>query len=184
VDETNVLVTDNLDLVNETKATKVIAELLLGRTLIKPTKIDVTARIALTDGEGDLARDRGRLSPTNLELLAMQRELFDGRIGVECAGSGAIKEGEENTRLFREDSDRLERAKVNKVEEFVNGCSCGEVADVDRATGGVIGGGESGSECRSRVVARRREGKRGRPWSAETLLLCDAIYLCERVRTD
>ena len=71
VDETNVLVTDNLDLVDETKATKVIAELLLGRTFIKPTKIDVTACIALTDGEGDLAWDRGRFSPTNLELLAM-----------------------------------------------------------------------------------------------------------------
>jgi len=70
--------------------------LLLGRTFIKSTKIDVTACVALTDGEGDLARDWGRLSPANLELLAVQRELFDGCIGVECAGSRAIKEGEEN----------------------------------------------------------------------------------------
>jgi hypothetical protein len=71
--------------------------LLLGRTLIKPTKIDVTACVALTDGEGDLAGDRGRLSPTNLELLAMKSELLDGCIGVERAGNRAIKEGEENT---------------------------------------------------------------------------------------
>ena len=103
---------------------------------------------------------------------------------MERAGGGAIKEGEENTRLFWEDSDGLERAKVNKIEEFVNGCSCGEVADVDRTTGGVIGGRESGSEGRSRVVARRRERKRGCSWSVETLLLCDAMYLCERVQTD
>lgn len=97
MDEANVLVTDNLDLVDETEATKVIAELLLGRTLVKPTKIDVTACIALADSEGDLTGNRGRLAPTYLELLAMQRELFDGRIGVERACSGAIKEGKENT---------------------------------------------------------------------------------------
>jgi hypothetical protein len=71
--------------------------LLFGCTLIKPTKIDVTACVALTDGEGDLAGDWGWLSPTNLELLAVQSELFDGCIGVERAGSRAIKEGEENT---------------------------------------------------------------------------------------
>ena len=97
VDKANVLVADNLDLVDETEATKVIAELLLGRTLVEPTKIDVTACIALADSEGDLARDRGRLAPTNLEFLAMQRKLFDGGIGVERACSGAIKEREENT---------------------------------------------------------------------------------------
>jgi hypothetical protein len=124
VDKTNVLVTDNLDLINKTEATKVVAELLLGRTLVEPTKIDITACIALTDSEGNLTGDRGRLSPTNLELLAMQRELFDGGIGVERARSGAIEEGKEDTRLFREDSDGLEGAKVDEIEEFVNRCSC------------------------------------------------------------
>ena len=61
---------------------------------------------------------------------------------------------------------------MDEVEEFVNGCSCGEVADVDGAAGGVIRGIECGSEGRSRVVARRREAKRGRSWSVVTLLLC------------
>lgn len=97
MDKANVLVTDNFDLVNETEATKVIAELFLGRTLVEPTKIDVAACIALAYSEGNLARDWGRLAPTNLELLAVQRKLFDGGIGVECACSRPIKEGEENT---------------------------------------------------------------------------------------
>jgi hypothetical protein len=54
----------------------------------------------------------------------MQRELFDGGIGMERARSGAIEEGKEDTRLFREDSDGLEGAKVDEIEEFVNRCSC------------------------------------------------------------
>jgi hypothetical protein len=58
VDKTNVLVTDNLDLINKTEATKVIAELFLGRTLVEPTKIDITACIALADSEGNLTGDR------------------------------------------------------------------------------------------------------------------------------
>jgi hypothetical protein len=97
VDKANVLVTDNLDLVDKTEAAKVIAELLLGRALVEPTKIDVTACVALADSEGNLTGNGGRLAPTNLELLAMQRELFDGGIGVERAGSRTIEEGKENT---------------------------------------------------------------------------------------
>ena len=97
VNKANVLVTDNLDLVNETKAAEVIAELLLGRTLVKSSKVDVTACIALTDSEGNLAWNWGRFTPTNLELLAMQRELFDGCVRVERAGNRAIKEREEYT---------------------------------------------------------------------------------------
>jgi hypothetical protein len=34
VDKTNILVTDNLDLINEPKATKVVTELLLGGAIV------------------------------------------------------------------------------------------------------------------------------------------------------
>jgi len=71
VDESDVFVTDNLHLVNEAKATEIITELLLSRSLIKSTEIDVTACVALTDSEGNLAGKWGRLFPANLELLAM-----------------------------------------------------------------------------------------------------------------
>ena len=37
VDKSNVLVADDLDLVDETEVAKVIAEFLLGRTLVEPT---------------------------------------------------------------------------------------------------------------------------------------------------
>ena len=35
----------------------------------------------------------------------MEREFFDGRVGVKCRGSGAIEEREENARLFGEDAN-------------------------------------------------------------------------------
>ena len=56
-------------------------------------------------GTGDGARRR--LAPSNLELLAMEGELFDGGIRMKCRGSGTIQEGKENARLFGEDADGL-----------------------------------------------------------------------------
>jgi hypothetical protein len=35
----------------------------------------------------------------------MERELFDGRVGMKCRSSGALEEREENARLFGEDAD-------------------------------------------------------------------------------
>ena len=71
---------------------------------------------------------------------------------------------------------------MDEIEEFVYGCGCGQVADVNSAAGGVIGGIESGREGRSRVVARRREANRGRSWGVETLLLCSDVSVFKRIR--
>jgi hypothetical protein len=107
VNKTDVLVTDNLDLIDQTKAAKVVTELFLRRTLIQSTEIDIAARVALTDGERDLAGHRRRLAPSNLELLTVERELFDGGIGMKRRSSCTIEEGKENARLFGEDADGL-----------------------------------------------------------------------------
>ena len=101
----DVLVTDNLDLIDQAKAAKVVPELLLCRTVVQSTEIDVAACIALADGQRDLAWHGRRLAPSNLELLAMEGELFDSGVGMKRRSSGAIEEREENARLFREDAD-------------------------------------------------------------------------------
>jgi hypothetical protein len=107
VHKTDVLVTDNLDLINQAKAAKVVPKLLLRRTVVQSTKIDIAACIALADGERNLARHGRRLAPSNLELLAVEGKLFDSGIGMKCRGSGTIEEGKENARLFGEDADGL-----------------------------------------------------------------------------
>lgn len=70
-----------------------------------------------------------------------------------------VKEGQEYTGFLREDSDRLERSEVDEVEEFVDGCSCRQVSNVNgtcscmgiaRHDGGECSGGV-GSGCRWNV---------------------------------
>jgi hypothetical protein len=56
VNKTDVLVMDNLDLIDQAKAAKVVAELLLCCTLIWPAKINIAACIALANGEHNLAQ--------------------------------------------------------------------------------------------------------------------------------
>ena len=92
MNKANVLVPDNLDLVDEPESTEIVSELLFGDGLVKTAKVDVPACIALADGQGDLTGDGAGLSPANLEFLAMENELFDGGIGVECGRCGTIEE--------------------------------------------------------------------------------------------
>src|SRR5260221_12876175 len=105
VHKTDVLVTDNLDLIDQAKAAKVVTELLLCRTLVQSTKVDIAACVALTNGQRDLARHRRRFAPSNLELLAVEGELFDSGIGMERRSSGTIEGREENARLLRGNAD-------------------------------------------------------------------------------
>jgi hypothetical protein len=96
VHKTDVFITDDLNLIDQAKAAEVVTELLLCRALIKSAEIDITACVALTDGQRDLAWHGRRLAPSNLELLAMEGKFFDRGIGMERGGSGAIEEREEN----------------------------------------------------------------------------------------
>jgi hypothetical protein len=92
VNKTDVLITDNLDLIDQAKAAKVVAELLLRRTLIQPAEIN-------------MARHGRRLAPSNLKHLAVEGELFDSGIGMKCRSSGTTEKRKENTRVFGEDAD-------------------------------------------------------------------------------
>jgi len=74
----------------------------------------------------------------------VEDELFEGGVGVESGCCCAFEEGDEYARFFWEDADGFEGAKVDEVEELVDGGGCGEVADVDGAACGVCGGGEGG----------------------------------------
>lgn len=135
MDEPNVLVPDDLDLVNETKAAQLVAELLLRHALVKSTEVDIPAGIALADGQSNLSRDRRGLAPANLQLLPVQRQFLDSGVGVEGSGGSTVKEGKEDAGLLGQNPDRLQRAEVDEVKQLVDGSSRREVADIHRAAG-------------------------------------------------
>ena len=143
MDETNVLVPNDLYLINQTKPAEVVPQLFLGRVLVQTAKIHVSAGVALLNCQGDLAGNWGRFSPTDFQFLSMQRQLLDDRISVKLSRSRSIQEGQEDTRLLRQYSDRFEGAEVNEIEKFVNGSSGREVPDVN----GAAGSGVSRTEC-------------------------------------
>jgi len=70
---------------------------------------------------------------------------------------------------------------MDQIEEFVYGCGCGEVTDIDSTTGGVIGCRESGGKGCSRVVARRRNAERGSARGVETLFIVE-VSVFGRIR--
>ena len=92
------------------------------------------------------------LSPTNLQLLSVQRQLLNDSVGIELSSSRAIQEGQEDTRLLREHPDRFEGTKVNEVEELIHRGGGGEIADVNGAAGSTVGGTESNLEGSGRIL--------------------------------
>jgi hypothetical protein len=93
MNETNVLIPDYFHLVDESKPTEIVTQLLLSQIFVKPAKIHVSASIALADRECHLGRHRGRFTPPNLEFLSVQRQLLDGSIRVERSGGGTVQKG-------------------------------------------------------------------------------------------
>ena len=172
VDETDVLVAHNLHLVDQAEAREVITQLLLGHCLVEPAEVHVATSVALLDRERNLRGHGRRLAPADLELLAVQRELLDERIGVEGCGRRAVEEGKEDTRLFGQDADRLERAEVHQVEKLIDGRGGGEVAHVDGPRGSVGLRGERGGQRSGRVgpSGGRRDRERGQALLVESLL--------------
>ena len=90
VDETNVLVPNDLDLIDQTEPAEIIPQLFFGRVLIQPAEIHVPAGIALLDRQRDLAGNWGGFSPTNLQLLSVEGQFLHDRVGIELSGGRGV----------------------------------------------------------------------------------------------
>jgi len=71
VDETDVFVPDDLDLINQTEPAEVIPQLLFRRVLVQTAEVYVPAGVALLNCQSNLAGNRGRFSPTDLQFLSV-----------------------------------------------------------------------------------------------------------------
>ena len=120
MDEADTLVPDNLDLVDEPKAAKIVTQLCFGNVFVQAAEIDVARGITLLDSEKDRRWHGAGLSPSDLEFDTMQRELLEGGIGVERSSGSTIEEGNESTRFLSENANRFNGAKFDETEEFVD----------------------------------------------------------------
>ena len=108
-----------------------------------------------------IAGDGAGFSPANLELLAVENELFDRGIGVEFGCCGTAEEGGKNAGFFWENTNRLEGTTMDKVEQFVDGDGSREVSDVDDASCGFGDAVRAIEQRESRRLWKRQLGRRG-----------------------
>jgi len=161
MDEADALVPDDLDLVDEAEAAKVVSQLCLSDVFIQTAEIDVARGIALLDSEKDRRRHGAGFSPAYLEFDTMQRYLLEGRIGVERSSGATLEEGNEGTRFLPENADGFNGAKLDKAEEFIDEGVRREVAHVDGTTISSICRCEArdwGVSLRSRNIKGRKTG--------------------------
>jgi hypothetical protein len=140
VDESDVLVPDDFNLIDQSKPTQIVPKLLLRESIIQPPKVHIPAGIALRDRQRNLRRDRGRFAPADLELLPVQGKFLNRRVRVERSCNRPVEEGEKDAGFLGENADGFERAKVHEVEQLVDGRGRGKVAHVDGAPCRVVGG--------------------------------------------
>ena len=134
MDEADALVPDNLDLVDETEAAKIVTQLCFGNIFVQAAEIDVARGIALLDSEKDRRWHGAGFSPADLEFDTVQRYLLEGGIGVESSGGSTIEERNEGTRFLSENTDRFNGPKLDETEEFIDESVRRKVAHVDGTT--------------------------------------------------
>lgn len=120
VNETNVLIPDDFDLVDKTEAAQIIPKHLLRHSFVEASEIDVAAGVALLDALQNLAGNWACLAPTDLQFVAVKSDFLDGGVSVECSGRCAVEEGDEDAGLFGEDTNGLDWAEMDQVEELVD----------------------------------------------------------------
>lgn len=150
VDKGNVLLPDDLDRVNGTELSKILAQLLVANLFGEVTQIDISRGARLLNSQSDRGRDLGGLAPANLDVLALDAELFQDGIRVEVGGSIGIEERDEGAVLVGEKADRLNLAATDVTQNLLGRRVRRNVSKVD--------GSARSSDHGSRAHLNRRGG--------------------------
>ena len=130
VDKPNGLFLDDLDGIDGTKPGQLLAQLILRHLLGQVPQVHVTrcARLlhSQSNGRGHL---RG-LPPTHLDIVALDGQLLQDRIGMEVRRGVAVEEGDERAVLVWQQPHRLDLPAANVVEDLFGGGFGGDVTQV------------------------------------------------------
>lgn len=158
VDKTDVLVSNNLDLINIPKRRANSSEILFGSRLIEITDKHIPSRLRFGDRSTDVTGQVRGMTPFDDELLTTQSKLFDRSIGEKGSGSRSVQEGDEDVAPVGEEFDVFDRAKSDEIEELVHGCLGMESTHVDGSPNHIARGGSGCSSSGWSIVARHGIG--------------------------
>jgi len=132
VDEGDPLLLDDPDMLNLSKALKVLQEELLGHVLLNPAHKDVAGGAVLHRLQ-NVRWERLGLSPPHLHLPVLKHEPAKGGFLEEELRRRGVNKGDEGAPLFRDDFDRVDHPAVDMVENLLCGGPGVNASKVDRA---------------------------------------------------
>ncbi len=135
MDESDVLLSHNLNGIDGAELTQVLAQFLIRDVLRQVSEVDVARRARLLDGQSDRGGYLGGLAPADLDILALDAELFQDGIRVEMSGRAGIQEGDEGTILVRKQADRFNLAASHMAKNFLGAGVRRDVAKVHGTAG-------------------------------------------------
>jgi len=133
VHKSNVFLPDDLDCVNGTKLAKIFTQLLLSDLLGQVSEVDIPRGARLLDSESNRCGNLRGFAPTNLDILALDAELFQDGIRVEMRSGARVQERDEGAVLIREQADRLDLAATDMAQDLLGRCVGRDVAKVHSA---------------------------------------------------
>jgi len=149
VHKSNVLLPHNLNRVNGTELAEILTDLLLGDVLRQVAKVDIARSTLLLNGQGHRGRDLRRLAPANLNILALDAELFQDGIRVEVSGGAGVQERDEGAVLVGKKANRLDLAAANVVQNLLS-------RSVRRDVAQIHGPARTSNEARAHAHGRGR----------------------------
>jgi len=118
VDESHLLVLNDLDVLNLAKALEFLPEEEVVHVLIDTTDKHIASGPVLNRVE-DLLGQRLWLSPANLDLAVLDNKAAGVGLAVEKLGRSGVDEGDEGTALLRQNLDGVNQTAVNMAENLV-----------------------------------------------------------------
>jgi len=137
VNEGHLLVLDDLDVLDLTKALKLLPEEEVVHVLIDAANKDIASGPVL-DGVEDLLGQRLWLSPTDLDLAILDDEAAGVGLTEEELGRSGVDEGDEGAALLRQDLDGVNQAAVHVAEDLIRAGVWVDASKVDRAVARVV----------------------------------------------
>ena len=118
MDKPNAFLLHKFDGINGAKLPQLLPQLLFRHILWQVPNVNIARRARLLHSKRYRGRYLRGLSPAHLDVVALDGQLLQDRVGVEVGGRIAVEERNEGAVLVRKESHRLNLAATDVVENL------------------------------------------------------------------